>query len=303
MKKESNKLTIEINYSRRNIWLLTWKKSDFSWYPDCIFFVEAALSLILGIFGLVKLLKSKKKKPSNMMLAHLTMCNMLCVIVYIGVVTLTIVGITFENQRSEWVLTAIFFALYIPNVMSLVIITLDRILAINLVLRYRLVVTNKRLFAVLVCVWILSAVYGVSCWFLKSDTYLIVLFIFSLVVVIFFVCSYIYIIVKVKVARKELATSGQRNRQSRLNYWVPFTIILTYFLFVVATDLSVVYLNNITIWHIIVWSLNTIADTLTYVIGSARIGLWITCRKCKKFAGEGSGCDSQISVKQISQSN
>ena len=279
------------------------EKDDFSWYPDCIFFIEAALSLLLGILGLVKLLKPKKKKPSNMMLVHLTICNLLCVIVYIGVVTLTIVGITFEDQRSELVLTAIVFALYIPNVMSLVIITIDRILAINLVLRYRLVVTNKRLFAVLACVWIIGAVYAVSFWFLKSDIYLSVSLIFSLAVVIFFIFSYVYIVIKVKVARRELATSGQRNRQSRLNYWVPFTIILTYIVFVVATDLSVVYLNNMTIWHFIVWSLNPIADTLTYVIGSAGVRSWITCRKCKKFEGEKSGCESQVSVIPISRSN
>ena len=274
---------------------------DLSWYPECIFFLETALSLLSGILGLVKLLKPKKKKPSHMMLAHLTICNMMCVIVYIGLVTLNIVGVTFEDQKSEWVLNAIAFAVYVPHVMSLVIITIDRILAINLVFRYKLVVTNKRLFAVLVCVWIISAVYGVSCWVLKSDIYLNVFFIFSLVVVIFLILSYTYIIITVKVARRALATSGQSNRQNRLNYWIPFKIILTYILFVAATDLSVVYLNNITIWHFIVWSLNPIADTLTYVIGSPGMDLWITCRKCKKFSGEGSGCNTQISAIQISQ--
>lgn len=236
------------------------------WY---VFFIESGIGFIFGILGLTLLLTTRQKKPSDMMLAHLTVCD----IIYIAVRTVLVISIlkgTFQEHRL--IFRAVSFGTLIPQVMSLVIITIDRILAVNLLVRYKLVVTNKRLLVVLVCVWIFSAAYGVSFWFSKSIVYAFVALGLSTAVVLFFIVSYTYIIIKVHMTRRRTSTAGRCNQQSRFNYWIPFTIILTYVLFIVATDLSLVFTGfKFTAWHFIAWNLNPLADTITYVFGSARM--------------------------------
>ena len=160
---------------------------------------------------------------------------------------------------------------YLP----LSIINIDRILAVNLVFRYRLVVTNKRLAYVLVSVWVLGVAYGGGvCWLPPSSgVQKHVILGLCIAAVLVFIVSYAYIIIKVHMARKAFSTAGQRSQQSRFNYRIPLTIILTYILLVVATNLSLEFnaVKKVTVWHWIAWNLNNLADTMTYVFGSARI--------------------------------
>ena len=218
-----------------------------------IFVIETVLCFLLGTLGVALLLKPGDNKPSDVMLAHLTLCDMLNIAVNL-VVEIMYTNKMLSNQATL-IMEGIGYAFLLPHLMTLVIITVDRILAINLVFRYRLVVTNKRLTILLVIVWILSAVYGTSYYFVRSKYYKKVLFSLSLVVVVFFIVSYTYIIIKVRRTRKALSSAGQTNRQSRFNYWIPFTIILTYILFVVVTDLTLVFNVRMSIWHFLVWDL------------------------------------------------
>lgn len=236
--------------------------TDFLWY---IFVIEAAITLLLGVFGLVLLLTAEEKKPSDMMLAHLTVCNMLNVTMYMALSIFNSFG---EDDKLNHILIDLTFAIYIPHVLTLVIITIDRILAVHLVLRYRSVVTNGRLKLVLTLVWILGAVYGVLSSLFENLKY--VSLCLSAIVVMFFIVSYLFIIFKVQTAKKNMPTVRHK---SRFKYWIPLTIIVTYTLLVVATDISVIIIKteNIKLWHYIAWSLNALIDTLTYLFGSAQI--------------------------------
>ena len=230
------------------------------WY---IFFVVAAISLLLGIFGLVLLLREQVRKPSDMMLAHLTLCNMLIVMMYIALVSTFLFGGKLNLIRD------ILLAIYVPHVLTLVIITIDRVIAVQFVFRYRIIVTNTKLKGVLAFVWLLGAIYGSILYFVRIS--ILVPLCLSAVVVFFFAVSYIFIIVKVCRSKKAISTTGKSIGQGRINYWVPLTIITTYTLLVVATDISVMIVKEPTPWHYIAWCSNAIVDTLTYVFGSTQI--------------------------------
>ena len=236
------------------------------WY---IFFIEAAITIILGIIGLFLLLMRQDKKPSDIMLAHLTICNILNVGNMVAMVITTLAGV----RSTMWIFSLSGFLLYLPHPLTLVVITIDRILAIKLVLRYRMVVTNKILTVGLVCVWLLAVAYAVPSYFVKMMYSHIMPLCLSAANVIFFIVSYTYIIVKVHFMRKSLSKTGQRNNHSRFNYSVPLIIVLTYILFAVTTDITLLFIGvmNVTPWHFIGWTLNSLADTLTYVLSSPQI--------------------------------
>ena len=275
-----------------------------------VFFIISGISFLFGIFGIVLLLTLRQKKPSDMMLAHLTLCDMMNAVGNTAMVISFLRG-TFRKQRV--ILRAVTFSTAIPQFLSLVIITIDRILAVNLVFRYRLVVTNKRLAYVLVSVWVLGVAYGGGvCWLPPSSgVQKHVILGLCIAAVLVFIVSYAYIIIKVHMARKAFSTAGQRSRQSRFNYRIPLTIILTYILLVVATNLSLEFDGvKITAWHWIAWNLNTLADTMTYVFGSARIRSRLTSwgrnsRRSRSTIGGStareSGHDIQLSVIESKQ--
>ena len=235
-------------------------------YMWCIFFVVAASSLLLGIFGLFMLLRGRVKKPSDVMLAHLTVCNMLNVVMYMAPVTTYLLE---ANSELTKIVRDVLLAIYLPHVLTLVIITTDRILAVQLVFQYKIIVTNKKLRVMFAFVWVLGAMYGVLSYFIEKSVY--VSLCFSALVVFFFVVSYIFIIVKVFKSKKAISTTGKSIGRGQLNYWIPFTIIVTYILLAVATDISVIIVHEPTPWHYIAWCSNAMVDTLTYVFGSSQI--------------------------------
>ena len=236
----------------------------------CIFLIETSLCFLLGILGLILLFTSHKQKPSDLMLVHLTMCNMTIAAINIAYVV-TIDKGKFKGS-TMWFINSIGVTIYFPILITLIIITIDRILAVNLLIRYKIVVTNVRLAKVLVVVWLTSVGIGVSCWFLKSVLFMYVILCLSPVIAIFFIVSYTYIIIKVHKRRKIVSATKQNNHHKCfINVWVPFTIVMTYLIFVVTTDITVICLEEMNIWHFIVWNFNYILDTLTYILGSARI--------------------------------
>ena len=231
------------------------------------------MCVLLGILGLVLLMKGQQKKPSEIMLAHLTICNILTVCQLVATVVISNFIRAVNTVKTMWILSATQFLIHVPLVVTLIIITVDRILAINLVLKYRLVVTNKRLALVLFCAWLLGVLYGGSTYFVQSMVYFFVSLSASAAVVLFLIVSYLYIIIKVRVMRRGISSTGQSNRHSRFNYTIPLTITLTYILFAVVPDITLQFSGsmNVSPWHYIAWTLNSLADTLTYIIGSPRI--------------------------------
>ena len=230
-----------------------------------IFYIESSISILLGILGLFCLLTGPNKRPSDRMLAHLTVCNILSV----GL------SIPFEHNKikADYYIGGTVRGIYVLYALILIIIMVDRILAVSLILRYRVIVTHKRLSVTLLSAWILCIVCGVLYHFFKSPLYDYVMFSFSPAVVLFFIASYTYIIIKVRTTRKVLSNADQLSRgQSSIKYWIPFTIILTYIFFQVTVDLIAAFSEfNVTTWHYILWTLNPTSDTLIYILGSSRL--------------------------------
>ena len=230
-----------------------------------IFYIESSIGILLGILGLFCLLKGPNKRPSDRTLAHLTVCNILSV----GM------SIPFEHnmEKANYYIGGAVRGIYVLYALILIIIMVDRILAVSLILRYRVIVTHRRLTIALLSAWIISTICGSSYHFIESPVYDYVIFSFSPAVVLFFIASYTYIIIKVRITKKVLSNADQRSRgQSSINYWIPFTIILTYIFFQVAIDLIVAFSGfNVTTWHYILWTLNPTSDTLIYILGSSRL--------------------------------
>ena len=257
-----------------------------------IFLIESSVCILMGILGLVCLLQGLDKKPSDRILAHLTVCNIFSVVM----------SIIFEHdmEKATHYIGGVVRGIYILYALILIIIMIDRILAVSLILRYRVMVSNKRLTIALLCAWVLSFLFGMSYHLFKSSLFDYVLFSLSAIVVLFFIASYTYIIIKIRIKRKVLLNTGHRSKESSINYWVPFIIILSYILFQVAVDLSVAFSGlHPTTWHYILWNINSVVDTLTYILGSSRVRSnmreILTKIRCKKDRMEEyqHGCDTQ----------
>ena len=240
-------------------------KISYSNIADIFKIMQLVVATILNISGLYLLATAKKKKIMILLMIHLTCMELSCTLFWT-------IEETYHYLFKEWPIAdskPIVIAPMTATCLTLAAITLERVLAVLLSIRFRLIVTKKRLALVLACIWLVSLSTVVVLKFYRKDIYNHILLILDLQLIAIYVGSYTYILITVKRRRQEFISTNGGPSRNRLNLKVPFLLVLTLVCFWFIPDLILVagIIKERPNWYTSIVYLNYISDPLIYLFG------------------------------------
>ena len=244
-----------------------------------VYFLIAILALILNLLGLYLLLTQKRKSFSDLCLIHLSMVEIALYTFDVSYKTKVIVMIGEFSHPDHflWKKTVI-LVLGVAQYLSVMLLTTDRILAVRLGLKYKLVMTRNKFLVSVSIIWSISVLHSpYYLLFCHHNIYLI----WYTILVAFLVISYSYIISSIKTSARKTSQDMTNGGQIKVKYEVPFLIILTITcLYFVPEILMKSGIH--TIWYHAIWALNFFFDPIIYIFGS----LTIRRRLCQCWKGD-----------------
>ena len=173
--------------------------------------------------------------------------------------------------------------------------TLDRLMAVVLNLKYRLYWRVSRTKKVLAAIWIFGLLLSVCFGFLPKDTpqsilmiHIYLQFAFSVVFVITALLTYATIFWKYKISRRNLleADSSIGNdlpQHSRMHFYIPLLIVFTYMILNATPYIMIIFINKAVAIDIdtILFYLGYMSDALIYIFlqPEVRQKLFMCCRR------------------------
>ena len=232
-----------------------------------IIFVELASGVLLHSAGLYLLLTQRKKKIITLLLIHLSLVELIFLLI-LGINEVSLpyiishIGLL-PLKCSQLILICFLTAQFL----SLAIITFERVLAVKLALRYRIVATKRKLIPVFSIIWLLSVSMSMAVW-MNNDIFHIVLAIWEISLTIMYACSYSYIFITVRGRRRRLNLHNSAQNHLNLNLKVPFLLVFTLICFYCVPDLLLATkVCDKEIWFLPVFYVNYITDGLIYIFG------------------------------------
>ena len=238
-------------------------------YIEPLFCTISGLSIILHSYGIYLLFKVKHVKANQrILLTNLSLSEILFAIFNVLINALNLAEDEMDIlDRLEW----FFFYVYL---VSPSIITVDRLIAGTVPLRYKSICSVNKTIAAVISVWscmlmifmpIIFIYHKVECSGKLADTALGI----KIAVVTFAIVSYTSIGIKVYKQRELFARTNTSSRTMK----VAILIIVTYFVFEVATGMLHViwkdtHLNELTDnfeWASLLGQLNIISDPIIYL--------------------------------------
>ena len=223
-----------------------------------IIFFEHTLALVLHCVGLCLLLTTGRKAIATLLIIQLSFAE-LCYTSYDGFFTASHYiksgHIPFINRKEQ----TIFLFIYSLQFLTLIAISVDRVLAVKLALRYKILVRRRALAVVIICIWITSLALALIIWFIQAITFNKMLVALESLVIGVYICSYGYIIFAMRLKQ----TQSRSDR--KLSIKVPFLLVLTLICFLLIPDLVLAAGYPFSIWFLPVFWLNNISDALIYI--------------------------------------
>ena len=150
--------------------------------------------------------------------------------------------------------------------LSTVCISLDRLLAVKLNLKYRLIVTQRKTMFVAGLIWSFSFISAGIRGIISSSTF-IIWALWSSIAITSIIISYTYISVVLYRRKRLLQTNSSHKNVNRFNYEIPFCITLSYMMTKFIPKLVILADSSLfTIWTLNIFYLNYLIDPLVYVI-------------------------------------
>ena len=245
-----------------------------------VVFLELVLGLILHGVGILLLLTTQKSVISSLMFIELSFIE-ICYVLYEGITNVYLITqngyIGLQDKRG---LTIIVF-LHSIRFTTLMAITIDRVLAVKLGIRYGTVVTKFRLAIVVTFIWLMSACLALFMWFCQIRLFSTLLLTLESLLVAVYICSYIYIILVLKLRQKKFHNQSARRA---LNVKVPFLLVLAVICCSWMPELILAAGIEFSIWFLSLFYLRIIIDALLYIFALPQ------CRKkLQKFC-----CNAEI---------
>ena len=239
-------------------------------------YVELSTGFILLCIALYLLIKTKKKKVSNLLLIHLFTTELVSILWEVTFLLLYQYK-PFLSKLQSVQFTGVVFVGY-TRCQSVLWITVDRFLAVRLGLKYRAFATNCKLMSALILVWTISITHSLISWFAPIDVTILILVIWNAGMVMIIVISYLYIIVAVKTQRRKLNTDTTRGATTHFKYRVPFAIGFFYTVLCLVPKL-IAYFTDLEFsysWLYVGLILNFNTDPITYLLHGTPI-CWHMC--------------------------
>ena len=212
----------------------------------------ASLEEAVGIIGYVVLftgftllctalyfiITQKKEKASSILLTHLFIAELVYAIheAIFFILKHCLPQSNSKLQRAH-VIGSTFLAY--TKCLSILWITLDRVIAVKLALKYRIFVTTHKVIAVLSVLWVISFAFSVAASFVPSNVNGNTFLIWNTCACIIIILSYVYIIVAVNIQRRNLNTTSAQSAATRLKYRIPLAISSLYILLCLLPKLVV----------------------------------------------------------------
>ena len=232
---------------------------------DIIVIVECANAFILHSFGLYLILTIKKKKVMTLLMMHLSFIEILCALLQ---------GIERMHRYvcDHWLIeTTIYYTILNFTIkaleFTLIAISLERVLAVKLTVKFCSIVTKRRVTLVVICIWLLSLALTVIMWYISAPFYYDML-IFDSFLVLIYICSYVYIFVTVGRRRRKFSNSQlSAPLHNDLNLKVPLLLIFGVIFFYLIPDIVFVCGVEMPSWFDAVFIFNMITDAPIYIFG------------------------------------
>ena len=244
--------------------------------PLFIWLVIAVIALIFHLLGVYLLMKLKRKRHvSHYLLFHLSGMEIINII-WMGVFVVWQMDASSMMERSRVELSGVVFLL-VGQYISVILLTVDRVLAVALVFKYRRVVTARKLIIVFPVCWAICLAHGVIVWYF-TGTFVKILLAWEIPIVVLLICAYIYIFIVVQIqGRKGRINSNQKRK---LNLKVPLSIVATLIAFYVVPDFLVESgVVQFSPWFYVVFYLNVLTDPIIYILGSPQMLAILCCKR------------------------
>ena len=148
---------------------------------------------------------------------------------------------------------------------SIICISLDRLLAAGLTLKYKVIVTKQKLTFTVIVLWLLAFICALISAIDSTKSTIIWLF-WSSTTITSIVLSYSYISVVLFKQNQKMRRKTSTSTQHQFNYRIPLCITLSYVLAMFIPDIVVVADKSLfTVWTLVIWYTNFLVDPLIYV--------------------------------------
>ena len=227
----------------------------------CFWYVIALSGIIANACATILLMRKKRKKISDLLIIHLCMSELLLVVWHLGSRTLTWFGGLAKASMIQKVGSQFTTSLFYQ---SLIYISLDRMLAVRLNFRYRVVVTKERFQVIVAIIWIVAIITGIICGFIAYNNTLI-WGTWSAITMMSIIVSYGYIICVLIQQRRKFNGDSARSH-GKIRYRVPVWIVISFFAFLFIPDIILLINENIfSNWFLVMWYTNYLLDPIVYV--------------------------------------
>ena len=182
---------------------------------------------------------------------------------------------------------------------GIILITIDRVLAIRLGMRYKIYVTKRRLIVAVTVSWLTSILLSCTIWFGSWNAVLVMWATWDCFMASFLVASYTYIIFIVRSRRRKLNSISSTVQIRKIKYQVPSLIVLSYILLYLTPNVTLAIIpDSYCVWFFVSWYMNYLSDALIYVICSRRAlkreGGSVQYSSARKSSSEAIICTSSI---------
>ena len=236
------------------------------------------LVVILHIWGLHFLLTEKNKKVSRLILIHMSCVEIMVMTMEVSYHSTVIYLYLNASSRHMWKY-CMTLVLLIAQFQLAILLTLDRVAAVSLGLRYAIIVTKRRVCIAFLVVWFVCVIHIPYPFFTDKSTIYLVWEVTTFVII---VTSYIYILVKIHKDKKESKGMATNGNQRPVKYHIPLLIVSNFLIFIVIPEFVHEFFRRPT-WFYILWYLSYICDPLIYTLGRpktrSRIGVYFNKRK------------------------
>ena len=241
-----------------------------------IWIVIAGIALVIHLVGVYLLIKlARKRRVYHYLLLHLSAMEIVNIL-WMGVYVIWHMDAASMVQRSRTELSGLIILL-VGQYLSVIMITVDRVLAVKLAFRYRTVVAVQKLIIVFPVCWAVCLAHGCIVWYFKN-AFVKILLAWEIPLVVLLIGAYIYIFTVVEIQGRKGRINN--NVRRRLNLKVPVSIVVTLIAFYVVPDFLVesgtVHFSP---WLYVIFYLNVLTDPIIYILGTPQMLDMLCCKK------------------------
>ena len=223
-------------------------------------FVVATAALIFLSTGCYLLISEKSKTAIDYLLLHLCFVD-LVTLLWNGISKFRFIFVGVDHSMQDYYIVGV-VSLVVGQIISIIFLTVDRVLAVKLTIKYKACVTKRRILFLLLFCWIICFLHGFITYFFLISIYNLVLSIWAIVAVMIIFFGYGYIILVVQYRNRELTVNSQQVRRPIVKLTVPAAIVTTFVLLALIPEMILAAGVSYSTWFLCFFHANYMSDSI-----------------------------------------